>query len=494
MPGEGRSPGDSIADPGGPRRWGVRGLPPDRRRRPARKEGKEVVESSPLPPNVGSTSFGGSALRRRGIPQLPSSLLSRLPVSHLTITRLASAALALLAACSETGAKAPAVAVGDSAGITIVENTLDESTPTCEVSAEPTLTLGVAEGAPEYQFFRTFGARRLSDGRIAVVNQGSQELRFYSPEGRFLKAAGRAGDGPGEFRDAILLRVLPQDTLWVGDYRPWEWEIFAPDGTWVRRMQPLPPYINTDVEAVLDDGRTIAVVSNTFEAPVNRFAPRHVTVIVHAPDGALEDTLGVYQSGTAGRFDDVPNFILSPLFESRASITAGGSRVLVGHTSTPELRVHEVGNTVALDRVVRWNAAVRTVTDADAAAERDRIAAAYEGRDEAMRRQMVWPQLREDRPVAETFPTFSAVELGRDGRIWVRNYRQPAGPDDRMQNWLIFGPDGAIQCRLSVESFEQLPDFGSDYILVMRRDELGVERIFLHTLSAPRPAAATSGE
>jgi hypothetical protein len=63
-----------------------------------------------------------------------------------------------------------------------------------------------------------------------------------------------------------------------------------------------------------------------------------------------------------------------------------------------------------------------------------------------------------------------------------------------MQSWLIFGPDGAIQCRVSVEPFDQFPDFGSDYILVMRRDELGVERFFLHTLSAPRQAAVASGE
>jgi hypothetical protein len=417
-------------------------------------------------------------------------------LNYLALTpRLASAAFVLLAAaCSDAPGAAPAVAVGDSAGVTIVENTLDESTPTCEVSAESSLTLGVTEGALEYQFFRTFGSKRLSDGRIAVVNQGSQQLRLYSPDGRFLKAAGRAGVGPGEFRDAFTLHVLPGDTLWVGDYRPWEWEVFSPDGTWQRSVQPLPPYINTDVEAVLNDGRTVALVDAIWEAPTNRFAPQHVTVILHAPGGAIQDTVGVYESGRAGRFDDVPNQIISPLFESRASITAGGSRVLVGHASKAELRVHEIGDTIALERVVRWNAEVRPVTDADVSAERERIAARYEGRDEAIRRQMVSPQIREDRPVAETFPTFSAVELGRDGRIWVRSYRHPSEPDDAMQNWLIFGPDGAIQCRVSVEPFEQLPDFGSDYILVMRQDELGVERFFLHALSAPKPAAVASGE
>jgi PAS domain-containing protein len=417
-------------------------------------------------------------------------------LSHLAPKPLivSAAFILLVSACSDLRATTPTVALRDSARISIVENTLDESTPICDVSPQPTLTLGVTDGPPEYQFFRTFGARRLSDGRIVVVNQGTQELRFYSPEGRFLKAAGRSGEGPGEFKDAFTMRILPGDTVWVGDYRPWEWEVFSPDGSWQRRVQPLPPYLNPDVEAVLNDGRSVAVVGNVFEAPVNRFAPQHVTVILHAPDGAVEDTLGVYESGTAGRFDDVPNFVVSPLFQSRASITAGGSRVLVGHTSRAELRIHEIGDTVALDRIVRWNAELRPVTDADVAAERERIAASFEGGDEEMRRRLVEPQIREDRPVAETFPAFSTVELGRDGRIWVRGYRHPSEAAEAMQNWLIFDAEGTIQCRLSAERFEQMPDFGSDYILVMRRDELGVERLFLHTLSAPRPAVAATSD
>lgn len=409
-------------------------------------------------------------------------------LSHLISSRCVTvAALVLIAAgCSDSRATAPAVSQRDSAGVAIVENVLSQSTPTCEVSAEPVLTLGVTEGAPEYQFFRTFGAKRLSDGRIVVVNQGTQELRFYSPDGRFIKAVGGEGEGPGEFQDAFTLYVLPGDTLWVGDYRPWEWEVFGPDGSWQRSVRPLPPYINTDVEGVLHGGRTIAVVGNIFDAPVNRFAEQHVTAIVHAPDGTIQDTLGVYASGTAGRFDDVPNFVVSPLFQSRASITAGGTRVLVGHTSSPELHIYEIGDGVALERVLRWNAEVRPVTAADVAAERERIASAYEGRDEMMIRDLVRPQIREDRPVAETFPTFSTVELGRDGRIWVRGYQHPSQPDDGMRNWLIFGADGEIQCRVRVASFEQLPDLGSDYILVMRRDDLGVERLFLHTLGAPQ--------
>lgn len=395
----------------------------------------------------------------------------------------------LTAACADTEATPSGVATRDSAGITIVENTIDERTPICDVSAEPTLTLGVAEGAPQYQFYRTFGAKRLSDGRIAVVDQGSQQLRLYSPDGRFLHAAGRKGEGPGEFQDAFTLHVLPGDTLWVGDYRPWEWEVFGPDGRWQRSLRPQPPYINPDVEGLLHGGRTVAVTSGILDAPVNRFAPQYATVILHTPDGSIQDTLGVYESGRAGRFDDAPNYIASPMFDSRATVSSGGSRVIVGHTSRAELRIHEIGDSTTLDRVVRWNAEVRPVTDADVAAERTRISERFDGLDAATRQRLVAPQIREDRPVAKTFPTYSTVEVGRDGRIWVRGYRYPDEPENGLQSWLVFAPDGAIACRVTVEPFAQLPDLGSDYILVMRQDELQVERFYLHTLSAPRSAA-----
>src|SRR5690606_11814210 len=129
-------------------------------------------------------------------------------------------------------------AVRDSAGITIVESILDRATPFCTVATEPTVTIGTTDGAPEYQLFRTFGAARLSDGRIAVVNQGSQELRFYDSDGLYLAASGGEGDGPGEFRNAFTLAVLPGDTLWVGELQPWSWEVFAPDGRWVRSVVP----------------------------------------------------------------------------------------------------------------------------------------------------------------------------------------------------------------------------------------------------------------
>ena len=67
------------------------------------------------------------------------------------------------------------------------------------VAAEPTVDIGVLDGAPEYQLFRVRAALTLSDGRIVVSNSGTQQLRLYDPQGRYLVTAGGPGEGPGEF-------------------------------------------------------------------------------------------------------------------------------------------------------------------------------------------------------------------------------------------------------------------------------------------------------
>ena len=390
---------------------------------------------------------------------------------------LVPACILLFASCATEAATPERFTVRDSAGITIVESLLDQATPFCTVGTEPTVTIGTTEGAPEHQLYRTFGAARLGDGRMAVVNQGSQELRFYDSTGVYLGASGGAGDGPGEFRNMFTLAVLPGDTLWVGDQWPWSWEVFAPDGQWVRSAVPTPLHANRSSAGVLDDGRTVVVPRIPEETPVGRFVPRRMIVLLHAADGTLQDTIGVYEDAREGKFEDVPMLVISPLFESAVRMVAGGSNVILARTSTPELRVHEVADTVRLVRIIRWSAEPRRVTSQDVAAERDRIRSLYSGD------EYVEPLTRDARPVATHLPLFSSLVRGRDGRIWVRGYRHPAEESD--DEWLIFGAEGELQCRLIIEPFEQLPEFGSDYILVMKRDELDVERIYLYALREP---------
>lgn len=85
------------------------------------------------------------------------------------------------------------------------------------LSETPLLEIGVREGAEPYQLHRARGSLRLGDGRIVVVNGGSQELRFFGPDGQYLSAVGGSGEGPGEFRFPTRIRKSSGDSLQVWD-------------------------------------------------------------------------------------------------------------------------------------------------------------------------------------------------------------------------------------------------------------------------------------
>jgi hypothetical protein len=171
------------------------------------------------------------------------------------------------------------------------------------------------------------------------------------------------------------------------------------------------------------------------------------------------------------------------LFESFTRGDAAGTRLVVGHGSTAELTVHELEPDQRVDRIVRWTTGPREVTDADIAAERERLAAQYPDLDPEMKRMLVDPLISDERPVADRFPAFQSVMLGRDDRIWIREPSRPTGPQSAQ--WLAFDADGRFACRATLPSFRNFYEFGEDYLLALDPDELGVERVVLYRLTAP---------
>ena len=89
----------------------------------------------------------------------------------------------------------------DGTGVAIVENARppDGSRLGWRVGPEPVVSIGQREGGDAYMLFRVTDATRLSDGRVVVVNGGS-ELRVFDGAGTHVATWGRLGDGPGEFR------------------------------------------------------------------------------------------------------------------------------------------------------------------------------------------------------------------------------------------------------------------------------------------------------
>jgi hypothetical protein len=91
----------------------------------------------------------------------------------------------------------------DSAGVRIVSvpTSLLRSLPRWRIDSVPELRVGTVDSPPEYQIHLAQSPVTLSDGRIAVLNGGSQSIRIYHADGSFDREFGSRGRGPGEYEE-----------------------------------------------------------------------------------------------------------------------------------------------------------------------------------------------------------------------------------------------------------------------------------------------------
>ena len=396
------------------------------------------------------------------------------PVRMLPTTTVAAGlALALAGAADPAGSQEITVR-SDSAGVEIVTSDPSLSDAICTLGKEPIFRVGNDESSEATWFSMIRGMGRLSDGSVAVLDRVSAEIRIFDPDGRHVRSMGRRGEGPGEFRSAWKLWVLPGDTLWAGEYRPWRYNVFTRDGQWVRAVQMNPIYGNPSRRGgVLDNGVSVNTVDRS-PRPRNFKMPDTVVVEVHGPDGERLETLGRILHTTYG-----PGGMYQ-LFTASAVVEAGGSTIALGRTTEAEVRL--LDDQLRLRRILRWSDSDRDVSGADVRAWRDNYlkdrgpdSPNWSDSDDAI--------LRDEVPAADVFPALSYVEIGRNGRVWVLPYRRPRAEPAR---WMGFDADGGFLCHLEYShSGLTAYEFGADYWLGVHTDEVGVETVVVYRLTMP---------
>ena len=391
---------------------------------------------------------------------------------------MATAALiALLGACAPEAPPDPAIAI-DSAGVRIVAGDPTGSDATCAISEEPILVIGDDEEDETQWFSSIRGMGRLSDGSVVAVDRTSAEVRVYDETGRHLRSMGRSGEGPGEFANPYVLWITAGDTLWVGDYRPWSYNVFTSHGEFVRRVNLKPVWPNpARAGGVLDNG--YSVNARVESARNEGFTVADTLVLeVHDPEGGFVGNLARLPDRISGTVREAANFWLFPVFQAVARIDARGSTIVLGHGSESEVRV--LDDEFNLRTIIRWFEPDREVTSADVRAWREDY---IESRRQPASRE--WDEfddarLSDQRPVADLFPAISRIMIARDGRIWVRQYDRPR--EDR--GWLAFGPDGEFFCHMAALP-AQVREFGADYVLLLGETELGIQTVEMYRLDTP---------
>ena len=383
-------------------------------------------------------------------------------------------AVAVTASCGEAPAHEPALAV-DTTGVQVLFSDPLRSDTRCSLSTEPVLSIGASQGEAPYGFEGVRGVARLSDGSVAVMNNGTGQIRIFGADGRYLRGMGRTGRGPGEFNTGFSIWVLPGDTLWVGDYRPWRFNVFQASGAFVRAVEVTPDMDDPDGGGVLANGLSVNVEDGRARLDFEHPEPRHV--YAHSRDGSRIRRLATLHGPRYGEWRGAAA-ALPTLFDPVPRVDARGTTIAITTSIDPEVLV--LDESLRPRHIVRWSDPERGITSADVQAYRDIFIESAGGRDSE-----IWSRFHEDavseqRPVARVFPTVSSLKVGRDGRLWVARYRRPG----ERWAWMVFGPEGDFICwspQLPVIPYE----FGTDYVLGTRTDDRGVERVQMYEWRRP---------
>lgn len=388
-----------------------------------------------------------------------------------TLLAALSGGLALAATACGGKPGSGAVTVRDSADVRIVESprSLVDRPSAWKVAPEPDVVIGATEGDSSDMLFGVSGAAQLDDGRILVVNGGTQELRFYDGRGRFLTSVGGEGDGPGEYRVPRLVAVTSGDTIVVSDLRSGRFTVLDGRGRHVRSATPA-RFVGLPVGR-LSGGRFVTSLGSACAGP-------------DTPEGELPDTVRFLAvDARAGVLDTVAVTPGAPAYVWREGATVGflrvplttdpsgavaGDLVYVALTRAPEIRTYRAdGRLVRIARVRGGLPRVRR-SEFDAAVRR-RVAKGRDGAtDDGLRRayQRMSPP--------STRSLFDRILVDRLGDVWAR--RLPTDDGGGPRRWAVFEggrPLGSVETPAGLH----VEEIGEGYLLGVARGRLGVQRV-----------------
>jgi hypothetical protein len=176
--------------------------------------------------------------------------------------------------------------VRDSAGVRVVLYAASaRPAQRWSLDPKPLLEIGGADARGVTEFTEIRGVVRLSDGRVAVANGATNEIRIFDSTGAFQGTAGRAGSGPGEFRRLLRLFRFGEYLAGVdGDTRV---QVFSAEGRLVRSLQPvrLEGMRNPQRVGVLTDGGTVLFATKGTQRAAGEETMYAYSVFRGQPDG-----------------------------------------------------------------------------------------------------------------------------------------------------------------------------------------------------------------
>lgn len=138
-------------------------------------------------------------------------------------------------------------------------------------------------------------AIRLDDGRVVVADAGNSRLVEFDADGSLRSTLGRRGEGPGEFRNMLVMRTWIGDSIVVWDDRARRVSVITPEVTFAGSFRlTLPEGLAfARVLGVYPDGSFLGMSFTNMGQPPEAGLQRAPIQLHHfAPDGSHLATVG----------------------------------------------------------------------------------------------------------------------------------------------------------------------------------------------------------
>lgn len=225
-----------------------------------------------------------------------------------------------LGACGDSSGAADAAnpaewtAVVDTVGDTIRVHTTAGQVWPADARLESEFSIGVLDGAPEYQFGNLRAIAVGADERVYVLDGHGPVIRMYAPDGTYLQDVGREGEGPGEYKrpDSGLV-FLPGGRLALRDPGNGRISLYGADGEYLDSW-PVAGSMNTSNPMVVTRGgialtpviKNLGASVTEWERGMARYHPDGTIDTVDVPDLGYEGAMVSGESENNSSQSSVP--------------------------------------------------------------------------------------------------------------------------------------------------------------------------------------------
>ena len=383
----------------------------------------------------------------------------------------------------------------DSAGVAIVTNWAPAwpSGSGWSVDPKPITSIGGDENDPQGHFQYVQFARRLPDGRVVVAVGG--ELRWFGPDGKYLRTMPRAGSGPGEFRGIGGVQLHGDSIVLFGDYQFLKSAAYSHAGALLRdsrvdygRIQRLGNWTEGLLALFPDGSRTEtrddpAIPRTATNRPRLSGDPgpglfREMQRLYLVPP-ALDTSYrlgvlgGIEQFGVAGARQT--RFYQHP-FYTHSYVAAGGTPMRIALVTNPVYNIEIWTPTGKLERIIRRPGGRRVPTTAEKAAAVSSFGEQLLQRQDSSSPSAVLARM----PVPDSLPAAYGLVIGLDNEIYVQ--RQGTWALSGASHFDVFDRSGRWLGELALPPRTRLLDAGRDNLLGVRLDENDVPHVEVYRL------------